>query len=115
MLELAAGPGGTAPQAQVPGYRVAGKTGTAHKLEGGAYANKYIASFVGFAPVSDPRYIVAVMIDEPSNGVHYGGQVAAPVFSDIMNSMLRASGIAPDMPAPPLQMARNTAIVKEGM
>ena len=115
MLELAAGPGGTAPQAQIPGYRVAGKTGTAHKLEGGAYANKYIASFVGFAPVSDPRYIVAVMIDEPSNGVHYGGQVAAPVFSDIMNSMLRASGIAPDMPAPPLQMARNTAIIKEGM
>lgn len=115
MLELAAGPGGTAPQAQIPGYRVAGKTGTAHKLEGGAYANKYIASFVGFAPVSDPRFIVAVMIDEPSNGVHYGGQVAAPVFSDIMGATLRATGVPPDAPVPqPLQMARNAATGKEG-
>ncbi|MDP2869394.1 penicillin-binding protein 2 [Methyloversatilis sp.] len=112
MLELAAGPGGTAPKAQIPGYRVAGKTGTAHKLEGGTYANKYIASFVGFAPVSDPRYIVAVMIDEPSNGVYYGGQVAAPVFSDIMNATLRATGVAPDAAMPPLQMARVSVPVK---
>ncbi|WP_439535443.1 peptidoglycan D,D-transpeptidase FtsI family protein [Methyloversatilis sp.] len=112
MLELAAGPGGTAPKAQIPGYRVAGKTGTAHKLEGGTYANKYIASFVGFAPVSDPRYIVAVMIDEPSNGMHYGGQVAAPVFSDIMNATLRATGVAPDAAMPPLQMARVSVPVK---
>jgi cell division protein FtsI (penicillin-binding protein 3) len=112
MLELAAGPGGTAPMAQIPGYRVAGKTGTAHKLEGGTYANKYIASFVGFAPVSDPRYIVAVMIDEPSNGMHYGGQVAAPVFSDIMNATLRATGVAPDAAMPPLQMARVSVPLK---
>ncbi|MCQ9377502.1 penicillin-binding protein 2 [Methyloversatilis sp. XJ19-49] len=112
MLELAAGPGGTAPKAQIPGYRVAGKTGTAHKLEGGTYANKYIASFVGFAPVSDPRYIVAVMIDEPSNGMHYGGQVAAPVFSDIMNATLRATGVAPDAAMPPLQMARVSVPLK---
>jgi cell division protein FtsI (penicillin-binding protein 3) len=112
MLELAAGAGGTAPQAQIPGYRVAGKTGTAHKIEGGTYANKYIASFVGFAPVSDPRYVVAVMIDEPSNGKHYGGQVAAPVFSDIMNATLRTTGIAPDRPVPPLQMARNSVTPK---
>jgi len=62
MLELAAQPGGTAPKAQVGGYRVAGKTGTAHKLEGRNYANKYVAAFVGFAPVSNPRLIVAVMI-----------------------------------------------------
>ncbi len=68
MLELAVLPGGTAPKAQVAGYRVAGKTGTAHKLEGRGYANKYVASFVGFAPVSNPRLIVAVMIDEPSAG-----------------------------------------------
>ncbi|WP_018411691.1 peptidoglycan D,D-transpeptidase FtsI family protein [Methyloversatilis thermotolerans] len=113
MLEMAAGPGGTAPKAQIPGYRVAGKTGTAHKLEGGAYANKYIASFVGFAPVSDPRYVVAVMIDEPSNGVHYGGQVAAPVFSDIMSAALRATGVAPDAPVANIQMARNAAADKE--
>ena len=75
-------PGGTAPKAQIPGYRVAGKTGTAHKLEGRGYTNKYVSSFVGFAPASSPRLIVAVMIDEPSAGAHYGGEVAAPVFSD---------------------------------
>ena len=96
MLEMAAGPGGTAPKAQVPGYRVAGKTGTAHKLEGGLYANKYVSSFVGFAPESDPRLIVAVMIDEPGGGKHYGGDVAAPVFSAITGNALRTHGVAPD-------------------
>jgi cell division protein FtsI (penicillin-binding protein 3) len=96
MLEMAAGPGGTAPKAQVPGYRVAGKTGTAHKLEGGAYANKYVSSFVGFAPASDPRLIVAVLVDEPSAGKHFGGDVAGPVFSAVMGSALRTLGIPPD-------------------
>jgi len=96
MLEMAAGPEGTAPKAQVPGYRVAGKTGTAHKLVGGQYANKYVSSFVGFAPVSDPRIVVAVMVDEPSNGFHYGGQVAAPVFSAVTASALRALNVPPD-------------------
>ena len=96
MLELAAGPGGTAPQAQIQGYRVAGKTGTAHKLENGRYANKYVASFVGFAPVSDPRIIVAVMVDEPSAGKYYGGLVAAPVFSRIGGESLRALRVMPD-------------------
>jgi cell division protein FtsI (penicillin-binding protein 3) len=96
MLEMAAGPGGTAPKAQVAGYRVAGKTGTAHKLEGGVYANKYVASFVGFAPASDPRLIVAVLIDEPSAGKHYGGDVAGPVFSAVMGSALRTLGVPPD-------------------
>jgi cell division protein FtsI (penicillin-binding protein 3) len=98
MLEMAVRPGGTAPKAQIPGYRVAGKTGTAHKLEGGRYANKYVSSFVGFAPASDPRLIVAVMIDEPSAGKHYGGAVAAPVFAAVMASSLRTLGIAPDAP-----------------
>ncbi len=98
MLEMAAGPEGTAPKARVPGYRVGGKTGTAHKLEGGAYANKYVSAFVGFAPVSDPRLIVAVMIDEPSAGKHYGGEVAAPVFSQVMGASLRTLGILPDAP-----------------
>jgi cell division protein FtsI (penicillin-binding protein 3) len=96
MLELAAGPEGTAPQAQVPGYRVGGKTGTSHKLVNGQYANKYVASFVGFAPASNPRIIVAVMVDEPSNGFHYGGQVAAPVFSAVTASALRALNVTPD-------------------
>jgi cell division protein FtsI (penicillin-binding protein 3) len=98
MLELAAGPQGTAPLAQVAGYRVAGKTGTAHKLEGGRYVNKYVASFVGFAPVSNPRVIVAVMIDEPSAGKYYGGQVAAPVFSRVVEDALRALRVPPDAP-----------------
>lgn len=96
MMEKVVGPGGTAPLAQVRGYRVAGKTGTAHKLEGGRYVNKYVASFVGFAPLSDPRIIIAVMVDEPSAGKHYGGQVAAPVFSNVAASALRALNIAPD-------------------
>ena len=98
MLEMAAGPEGTAPKARVPGYRVGGKTGTAHKLEAGSYANKYVASFVGIAPISDPRLIVAVMIDEPSNGRHYGGDVAGPVFSQVMGASLRTLGIPPDAP-----------------
>ena len=104
MLEMAVLPGGTAPKAQITGYRVAGKTGTAHKIEGGAYANKYVASFVGFAPVSDPRLIVAVMIDEPSNGRYYGGDVAAPVFAQVMGGSLRTLGVAPDAPLKPLLM-----------
>ena len=98
MLEMAAGPEGTAPKARVPGYRVGGKTGTAHKLEAGNYANKYVSSFVGIAPISDPRLIVAVMIDEPSAGKHYGGDVAAPVFAQVMGASLRTLGIAPDAP-----------------
>jgi len=105
MLEMAVMPGGTAPKAQVPGYRVAGKTGTANKLEGGSYTNKYVASFVGFAPVSDPRLIIAVMVDEPSAGKYYGGEVAAPVFSGVMSGALRSLGVAPDALEKPLQMA----------
>ena len=96
MMEKVVGPGGTAPLAQVRGYRVAGKTGTAHKLEGGRYVNKYVASFVGFAPISDPRIIIAVMVDEPTAGGHFGGQVAAPVFSNVAASALRAMNVPPD-------------------
>ena len=98
MLEMAAGPQGTAPLAQIPGYRVGGKTGTAHKQENGAYQNKYIASFVGLAPISRPRVIVAVMVDEPSAGKYYGGQVAAPVFARITGETLRALRVQPDAP-----------------
>ena len=98
MLELAVQPGGTAPRAQIAGYRVGGKTGTAHKLEGRGYTNKYISSFVGFAPASNPRLIVAVMIDEPSAGHHYGGTVAAPVFNQVMSGALRLLAVPPDAP-----------------
>ncbi len=100
MLEMAVQPGGTAPKARVPGYRVGGKTGTAYKIEGGQYVRKYVASFVGFAPISNPRLIVAVMIDEPSAGVHYGGDVAGPVFSRVMGGALRTLGVLPDAPLP---------------
>ncbi len=99
MLEMAVQPGGTAPRAQVIGYRVAGKTGTAHKLEGRSYsADKYVSSFVGFAPASRPRLVVAVMIDEPAAGQHYGGAVAAPVFSLVTAGALRLLAVTPDAP-----------------
>ncbi len=99
MLEMVVQPGGTAPRAQITGYRVAGKTGTAHKLDGATYApNKYVSSFIGFAPASAPRLIVAVMIDEPGAGQYYGGAVAAPVFSSVMAGSLRLLGVKPDAP-----------------
>ncbi len=98
MLAMAAGDGGTAPKAQVPGYSVGGKTGTAHKQEGGGYAgSKYRAWFVGMAPVSDPRVVVAVMVDEPTAGKHFGGDVAAPVFSDVVKQTLRMMSVPPDL------------------
>ncbi|MEY4468202.1 MAG: hypothetical protein RIR21_1995 [Pseudomonadota bacterium] len=109
MMELVVGPGGTAPLAQVRGYRVAGKTGTAHKLENGHYVNKYVASFVGLAPASNPRIIIAVMIDEPGAGKHFGGLVAAPLFSSVAASTLSSLNVPPDasvsnviMPAEPI-------------
>lgn len=100
MLELVVQPGGTAPRARVAGYRVAGKTGTAHKRDanGGYAGDRYIASFVGMAPASDPRLIIAVMIDEPSDGQYYGGAVAAPVFSSVMSGALRMLSVPPDAP-----------------
>lgn len=96
MLETVVSREGTAPEAQVPGYRVAGKTGTAHKVWHGHYVNKYVASFVGFAPVSNPRLVVAVMIDEPSGSRYYGGQVAAPVFSAVTGDVLQLLDVPMD-------------------
>jgi cell division protein FtsI (penicillin-binding protein 3) len=97
MLRLAAGPGGTAPQAQTIGYSVGGKTGTARKQEGKTYGTKYRSWFVGLAPVDNPRIVVAVMVDEPSKGVYYGGLVAAPVFSQVVQQTLRTLGVPPDI------------------
>lgn len=97
MLETVTQQGGTAKKGQVPGFRVAGKTGTTEKLVNGQYTeNFYVSSFVGFGPVSSPRYIIAVTIDEPSAGKHFGGEVAAPVFSTVMSQALRMSGVLPD-------------------
>ena len=116
MLEMVVQPGGTALRAQVLGYRVAGKTGTAHKLGAHGYeADKYVASFVGMAPASNPRFIVAVMIDEPSNGSYYGGTVAAPVFSSIMADTLRLFAVPQDAPNNNVVLVGNDEDVKEGM
>jgi cell division protein FtsI (penicillin-binding protein 3) len=99
MLEMVvSGKDGTAKKAQVPGYRVGGKTGTAYKVENGRYAipRKYIGSFVGIVPLSAPRFIIAVMIDEPTEGGHYGGSVAAPTFAKVAENALRAMNVPPD-------------------
>ena len=106
MLHLATGPGGTAPKAQTMGYSVGGKTGTAHKQEGKGYADKkYRGFFVGVAPIDKPRIVVAVMIDEPSAGKYFGGDVAAPVFSETVQQTLRMMGVQPDMAVRPQVVA----------
>jgi cell division protein FtsI (penicillin-binding protein 3) len=96
MLETVTEPGGTAIKAQAEGFRVGGKTGTAHKIVGKGYGNKYRAYFAGLAPISAPRIVVAVMIDEPTVGGHYGGEVAAPVFSTIVSETLNTLNVLPD-------------------
>ena len=113
MLQLAAGPGGTGPLAQTQGYSVGGKSGTAHKQEGKGYAaNKYRSWFVGMAPISNPRIVVAVMVDEPSKGVYFGGLVAAPVFSQVVQQTLRLMNVPPDLEVTPQIMASKSAPVE---
>ena len=101
MLQMAAGPGGTGPKAQTAGYSVGGKSGTAYKQIGKGYGSegnrKYRSWFVGMAPVDKPRIIVGVMLDEPSAGKYYGGEVAAPVFSETVQQTLRVMGVQPDI------------------
>src|SRR4051812_2058411 len=97
MLEAVVGPGGTAPLGQIDGFRVAGKTGTAQRAnpETGGYAGGgYVTTFVGFAPADDPQYVVAVNLERPTSSAE-GGQVAAPVFHDVMSYALTAGGIVP--------------------
>ena len=97
MLEHVIKKDGTAYQARVNGYRIAGKTGTVKKAIAGGYADdRYLAVFVGLAPASNPRFVIAVMVNEPNAGQYYGGQVAAPVFSKVMAGALRIYGVAPD-------------------
>ena len=110
MLQMAAGPGGTGPLAQTVGYSVGGKSGTAHKQEGKGYADKkYRSWFVGLAPIDQPRIVVAVMVDEPSNGKYFGGVVAAPVFSEVVQQTLRMMGVQPDLEVQPQIMAKQGA------
>jgi cell division protein FtsI (penicillin-binding protein 3) len=102
MLHLVTLSGGTAPKAQTMGYSVGGKTGTAYKQEGKGYdQKKYRGVFVGLAPVEKPRIVVAVMIDEPTAGKYFGGDVAAPVFSATVQQTLRMLGVQPDMSVKP--------------
>ena len=97
MLEHVVAKDGTAYQARVDGYRVAGKTGTSKKAVKGGYSNKlYSAVFVGIAPASDPRFVIAVMVNEPGGKKYYGGQVAGPIFSKVMAGALRLYGVEPD-------------------
>ena len=114
MLHSVSLKGGTAPQAQAVGYSVGGKTGTAHKQEGRSYSgNKYRAWFVGIAPISDPRIVVAVMVDEPSNGQYFGGTVAAPVFSQVVQNTLRMMGVPPDIEVQPQIVTRDIPAAQE--
>ena len=105
MLQMAAGPGGTAPKAQTLGYSVGGKSGTAYKQVGKGYGTdkdrKYRGWFVGMAPIEKPAVIIGVMIDEPTAGKYFGGDVAAPVFSELVQQTLRMKGIQPDMSVKP--------------
>ncbi|RUP25410.1 MAG: penicillin-binding protein 2 [Curvibacter sp.] len=107
MLQMAAGPGGTGMKAQTVGYSVGGKSGTAHKQVGKGYAsNKYRSWFTGMAPIDKPRIIVGVMVDEPSAGQYYGGTVAAPVFSEVVQQTLRMMGVQPDLSVKPQVVAQ---------
>jgi cell division protein FtsI (penicillin-binding protein 3) len=99
MMEAVPRKGGTAPQAGIKGYRVAGKTGTTHKVEGSGYSDaKYRASFAGIVPVSQPRFVMLVSIDEPRRGSYFGGSVAGPVFSEVMSQVLNIYQVEPDLP-----------------
>ncbi len=101
MLVLAAAPGGTAPEARIPGYEVAGKTGTTQKIVDGRYSNRHhVASFSGYFPASDPKVVITVIVDEPrSAGPSYGGVVAAPSFRRIGVELIPYLGIEPTRPA----------------
>jgi cell division protein FtsI (penicillin-binding protein 3) len=96
MLETVTGPEGTGKAARVSNYRVAGKTGTSRKASASGYASRYIASFAGFAPVSDPRLVAVVVVNDPSGDAYYGGLVAAPLFSTVMEGALRLLNVPPD-------------------
>lgn len=114
MLQMAAGPGGTGPKAQAMGYSVGGKSGTAHKQEGKGYAEKkYRSWFVGLAPIDKPRIVVAVMVDEPGDGKYFGGDVAAPVFSEVVLQTLRSMSVPPDLEVKPQIVTHKLPAVEE--
>lgn len=109
MMEAVTQEGGTGQSIHVPGYRIAGKTGTAHKVLNGSYASdRYLSSFIGMAPASNPRLIIGVVIDEPSDGVYYGSSVAGPVFAQVMAGSLRQLALPPDAPETATRMTQST-------
>ncbi len=113
MMATVISPAGTGRRARVHGYHSAGKTGTVQKIVNGSYSDEhYLALFAGIAPVTDPRLIMAVVIDDPSSGVFYGGQVAAPVFSKVMSSSLWLMGVPPDdLPETPARVAGSHSVL----
>jgi cell division protein FtsI (penicillin-binding protein 3) len=96
MLETVTGPQGTGKQARVPNYRIAGKTGTSRKASASGYASRYVASFAGYAPASNPRLVCIVVINDPTGEKYYGGDVAAPLFASVVGGALRLMNIPPD-------------------
>ena len=96
MMQTVTEKGGTATQAAVLGYHVAGKTGTARKASGGGYSRRYVSYFAGLVPVANPRYAMVVAVNDPSKGSYFGGLVAAPVFHNVMQGVLRLQDVPPD-------------------
>lgn len=102
MLEKAASTSGTASKARIPRYRVGGKTGTTHKLMNGSYQSKrYLSAFAGLAPLTNPKFVIVVTVDDPRGKLYYGGDVAAPVFASLMQDLLRLYNVEPDALPPP--------------
>jgi cell division protein FtsI (penicillin-binding protein 3) len=96
MLETVTGPAGTGKQARVANYRIAGKTGTSRKASASGYASRYVASFAGFAPASNPRLVCVVIVNDPTGEQYYGGDVAAPLFANVVGGALRLMNVPPD-------------------
>jgi len=118
MLETVVSAKGTGKRASVPGFRVGGKTGTVHKLsEGGYQQDKYLSLFAGVAPLSNPRIVTVVLVDEPGGEHYYGGEVAAPGFSRGVGGAMRVLNVSPDnadQAARDSQQALSAARKKEG-
>ncbi len=104
MMEAVVSTEGTASRARIPGYRVAGKTGTVQKIiEQGYSHDHHLALFVGIAPASHPRFVIAVLVDDPQQGGYYGGVVAAPIFAKVMKQALRLYAVSPDKASDAIQ------------
>ena len=119
MLALVTGKGGTAPSAAIPGYSTGGKTGTAYLWRGKGYdKHLFRAQFVGLAPIGHPKIVMAISVDQPSGGKHFGGDVSAPVFAEVVPQALRILGVPPDLPVqpevPPVIMTQSQHVANVG-